>query len=203
MPHSMEKVEVTAFDAARLKAIESYALLEHQLAGLLLPLLGVKKEAYTIFFRITNTRSRYSIITALLRDLDDKEARKFWKSIEKALTKIDGIRNNIIHWLAIVDIGEVGGPNNRPQPPKKSLRPGHSFGPDVKLTIDDLQKFKADADDLTVIVTFFGQYLGGHIEPQIREAWKKVFVQPLTDETSKLLKQCLLRKAQEPAPRAP
>lgn len=59
MADPMKKVEVTAFDAARINAIDYYAMLEAMIAGLLCPLLGVTSQAYTIFFRIANTRSRY------------------------------------------------------------------------------------------------------------------------------------------------
>lgn len=136
MADPMKKVEVTAFDAARINAIDYYAMLEAMIAGLLCPLLGVTSQAYTIFFRIANTRSRYSIIDALLRDAKQREARKFWQSIEKELVRLDGIRNSIVHWAAVVDLGVVGGPDHLKQAAKKFLRPGHSFETEARLTIE-------------------------------------------------------------------
>lgn len=191
MTDPMEKVEMTAFDAARIKAIDHHALLEHSIAGLLCPLLGVKKQAFTVFFRISNTRARYSIIDALLRDAKQTEARKFWQSIEKELTKIDGTRNNIVHWTAIVDLGVVGGPDHLKQAAQKYLRPGHTFEPQPRLTIEDMNKFVADASKLVTPLTILNCYLSGQFDVETREALKQIFRQPINDQTQVALLQCL------------
>ena len=53
MADPLELVQVSAFDAARLNAIDAYAGLESTLASILGPLLGSPENARTIFFRIT------------------------------------------------------------------------------------------------------------------------------------------------------
>jgi hypothetical protein len=152
-----DKVEVSLFDATRLKAINSYASLEFVLSLVLAALLRIDHAlASIVFFRVTNTRSRYAIIFDLLRKRYGSQFTPFWKSLEGKLSALDNRRNNIIHWLHVASVSleqAAGGVET-----ETALRPQHRFvaGDDSdKVTVETMEEFATECLALGHLVAFF------------------------------------------------
>jgi len=193
--NDLNKIEVTAFDASRLTALNQYAMLEVQLAHLLQTLLDTSiSKANTIFYRVTNTRSRYAIIDSLISLTDDASARKFWSKIEKDLNPIDQFRNNLVHWVPVVDLGNSS--EVLKNTPHQSLQPGHSIYKQdaARLTAVDIQKRLPDINRMTLLVSVFRWYFGETFPEPQRSAWREIFLQPITDQTAEALAQSLTPK---------
>ena len=200
MDDSLKKIEVAAFDAARIKAIDNYALLEAMLASILSDVLDVNiSKALIIFYRVVNTRSRMGIISDLLAKSPHAETRPFWRSVEKEIVRIDGVRNQIIHWISVYDHGSIGGPDT-PQP-KITLRPGQLT--DNELTLADLTKFTNDVQALVRELTYYGIYLTSQkFSPDERAALQQIFQRPRDDQTRPALETVLFSKARRPPPQS-
>lgn len=93
-------IEINSFDKARVVALKQYAEIELELVRLLHNLLNVDHAiASAILFQITNTRSRYAIISSILEIKFNETWKLPWKMLEKWLVSIDSRRNHIVHWL--------------------------------------------------------------------------------------------------------
>jgi hypothetical protein len=90
---------LSPFDIARFAALKEYAELEYELCLLFRNLLGVESDvAGAIFYQISNTRTRYAIITSLI-DINQGGRLKAWKKLETWLTPRDTARNHLTHWF--------------------------------------------------------------------------------------------------------
>src|SRR3990167_130630 len=87
--------------AHRGKAIQGYAQLESALCFLMSSLGNIPlPTATTIFYKITSTGSRNSILEKLLHEKHGSKFNLFWNAYFKELRPIDLKRNEIVHWLA-------------------------------------------------------------------------------------------------------
>ena len=189
MPGSTDKVLVPLFDAERLRSLERYAALEMKLAFLLSALLGVDGgKGFVIFYRITNTRSRYAIISDLLARSEFAETKPFWTSLEKALVKLDSFRNNIVHWVPWVELDDGGGPTKA-----KRQSPGHrglGAHPDP-ITVERLLAFQEDISALTTPMVMYISYLRDPAVAPLHDTLRRIFLQPIDDQTTEALLSAL------------
>ncbi len=87
------------FDEARMLALKEYASLEHELCLLLKGVLQVEAPiASAIFYGISSTRARYTIIDSILEIRHPDTFHKPWNRIERWLGPRDTARNHIVHW---------------------------------------------------------------------------------------------------------
>lgn len=85
---------------ARLELINEYAELEHQLCAAFGQAAKINPEiAKVIFFQISNTRSRYAIMSKVLSIHHSNQCSRSWPKIEKWLTPCDTARNHVVHWV--------------------------------------------------------------------------------------------------------
>lgn len=90
---------------ARAEAIQGYANLEQNLCELFSYVSDTNPVvAGTIFFRLTNTRSRLAIINSLIRLKHQNTYNLFWNSVDKMLKDLDSDRNSIVHWHMAVNM---------------------------------------------------------------------------------------------------
>jgi hypothetical protein len=90
---------------ARGKAIQAYAELESALCSLMAATGETSREtALAIFYKITNTHARNSIIEKLLHKKCGPKFNPFWNKYVRELRKIDLKRNEIVHWLAAANV---------------------------------------------------------------------------------------------------
>jgi hypothetical protein len=93
--------------AIRGYAIQAYATLEQGLCILFSNLAGIDFDtAAIIFFRITNTSSRNSILEKLFQKRMGDSYSLFRNSLIAQLRPIDIERNAIVHWNTVTDIGD-------------------------------------------------------------------------------------------------
>lgn len=94
------------FASLRGFAMTYYATLEQSLCGLFAALSDTTPNtAATIFFKITNTRSRMTILDKLFK-AKVRGYRAFWNSVSKEVGQLDQKRNEIVHWAVSVDISD-------------------------------------------------------------------------------------------------
>lgn len=200
MDASLAKVEVAAFDAARLRAIDQYALLEARLAWLLSIVLGVDiGKANVVFYRVVNARSRMGIISDLLAKSPFAETKPYWRSVEKAVIRIDGLRNRIIHYVSVYDHGTTGG--TTPGTPKRTLLPGADFSTESQLTLEDLQSFKADVQTLATEIMYYAIFLRGDEKGSDHApALLEIFRRPRDGQSRLALEKVLFPTAPPPPP---
>lgn len=169
------------FDNARMDAIKAYAQLEHSLALILKYLIGSDAEtAWAIFFRIANTRSRYAIISDLLKLKHGSEYSKAWQKLEKWLVPLDTTRNHLVHWVTISDT-VVQRTHRRVQawekPTLKNPVSRFSSGPNSpSYSLLDLLRYHNDTMAMAGVISFFAQCLN----PAQPFALREKFQQPIT-----------------------
>ena len=105
------KASEDQFWALRGHAIQAYASLEQSLCRLLAYLGAMSGEvAALIFFRITSTQARNTILEKLFRYKFGDKFNLFRNSLISQLRPIDTERNEIVHWNTVnnVGVGEGG-----------------------------------------------------------------------------------------------
>lgn len=101
----LTKHDDTSLHIARAIAINNYAALEQALCALFSRAAAIdNRAAAIIFFKVVNTRSRMGMLDKLLKHRFPEEPRTYFKSIDSTLKKIDGLRNQIVHWVASTSI---------------------------------------------------------------------------------------------------
>lgn len=174
---------VTAFDARRIRAMSAYASLELALSYLLSTLLGSgPKKGGAVFFRIVNTRSRCLILSDLLELEYGDEFKKFWASLEKRLNRLDQTRNKLIHWVGVVDYGNLSDTN----PPNVSLKNPRSLhsknSNQPHLSLDEMQSFETECVVTSGIALHFNAFLQN---PKKDGSFREIFQRPIDDQTLK------------------
>jgi len=133
--------------AARGKAIQGYAELESALCHLLIAVTGMSWEAgVTIFYKITNTNARSTILEKLLHQKSGTKFSAFWNPYVKELRQIDLKRNEIVHWLAAANV--LMNPNGQIAVGVTLIPPGsvHTKSSHIHITSRDLYKFAIKCD---------------------------------------------------------
>lgn len=158
---------------ARAGAIETYAGLEGQLGMLFARLLGVDLQtAGIVFYRIVNTRSRNTILEKLLHLKHGAAYDAFWNSLVKHIRKLDGWRNEVVHWRAR-GVG-FGGPEYVLVLAATDIWDPSPNGP--CWDVENLKYFHAYA----LFVTKLVEQLRRHFEgAPIDDAWLQIFREPV------------------------
>src|SRR4051794_30862433 len=87
------------FLVVRAAAIQSYADLEQGTCRLFAHLTGLSdRVAGIIFFKLSNARSRLAILERLKRLKYGNTFSLYFNSLTKEIQRLDGTRNNIVHW---------------------------------------------------------------------------------------------------------
>lgn len=136
---------------ARVKAIEAYSELEHGLIRLISFLAGTDVfVGYAIFTRIGSAHAREAIASDLHRMKFKEESTSFITSVLKAVRKLDGQRNNIIHWTMAANI--TPGREESYLAPTSLHRFAHG---DARLRASDLREFSVEAWFVTAHINFY------------------------------------------------
>jgi hypothetical protein len=103
IPSAMRDAAKDNFWALRAHAIQAYARLEQSLCILLSCLGDMRPQvAAIIFFKITSSRARDSVLEKLIKKKHGSLYSTFWKSAFKHLGQLSEKRNQIVHWNAKV-----------------------------------------------------------------------------------------------------
>lgn len=170
--------------ANRGKAIQGYAQLESSLCSMMAELGGIPREtSLTIFFKITSTGSRNSILEKLLHAKHGSKFNLFWNCFFKELRPIDTKRNEIVHWLAAananLDAENVLHVGVTLIPPSSAS--SQIAGPILKLTSKDLIAFAKKCDDFSRLANMFLASTSPSYgaDPESMKPWLDIFQQPL------------------------
>jgi hypothetical protein len=111
----------TDMQIARAVAIEEYASVESAMSRVFAALLGTTdRKGSIVFFAIVNTRSRNSILEALLEDKHGKKYDAYWYGepgspgkprtggLITLIRQLDDLRNHIVHWHPVRQISQSG-----------------------------------------------------------------------------------------------
>lgn len=183
MDTSAQLVQVTAFDAARIRAIDAYGTLEFHLVLLLSVLLNTElSRASVILTSVVNSRSRNRILTEFLKIEHGTTYLPFWRQIDKNIRTLDQIRNNIVHWTAVMDMGDI--PSTKNQEIITLQHPRKLIGQDSereKLSLKDLQDFIQNCNKTSSHILAF--YFLFRDYATSSEASRDIFRQPPGDQT--------------------
>lgn len=167
--------------AARIYAIDAYGAIELALSILVSTLLGVDvRDGAAIVMRMTNTRSRYALISDLLQKPAFAPWRPFWVGLEKMLKPLDATRNNVVHWMAVVNLDS---------PADASLRSVKSFlGGQGGLSVGEIAAFAQDCERMNTLITLYEQFLR---KPHPAGAYESIFRSKADDQSLKALLRIL------------
>jgi hypothetical protein len=175
------------FLVRRAQAIQAYATIEGSLERVFAQLLGCDPEdAAHIFFQITNTSSRTSIISGLIERRCDQRYHPFWNGIPRTPDKkglwnivrdLDLRRNQIVHWHQMLDI------NVDKVPPSRTVylvRPAAWQSQDVKgmVSSDEMREFTLKADFASRSMNMFCAFLAGQMDEASKRTWREICRRP-------------------------
>ena len=169
------------FWANRGKAINSYASLEQALCTLFSQVGEMKSDvAGVIFFKITNTMARNSIIEKLIGKKHGTTYNLFWNAYLRELRTIDLKRNEIVHWVAVTNVAVDS---------KSVLHVGVSLAPpnfwgqtatSPRIVSSDLLAFSKKCSDFARLASMFYLATNGSMMDSADAApWLDIFQQPL------------------------
>lgn len=156
----------------RANAIDAYAGLERSLASLFSMLLDIDQDLATlVFYRIVNARSRNAMLQELITRKYGITYKRYWDSMFRFITKLDGKRNEIVHW----HIGGIREPS--------LTHPKHFFWEDQSddgVTINQIEDFICRAKFANCSIFVFSLLMSGAVsEADGQTAWRKTFLQPV------------------------
>ena len=170
--------------ANRGKAIQGYAQLEDSLCRLFAALGDIPPAtARTVFFKMTSTGSRNSILEKLLHAKHGQKFNPFWNSYLNKLRNIDTTRNEIVHWLAaanakfddqnILRVGVTLIPPGAPMAAVPSSSP--------RLISLDLRTFANKCDEFAHLANMFAISTNPlpNADSNALNLWLEIFQQPL------------------------
>jgi hypothetical protein len=175
------------FDEARMRALKDYAELEHQICLLLMAVLKVEAEiASAVFYQISNTRSRYAIISSLLDIRHKQTFAKAWPRLEHWLKPRDSARNHIVHWgrdesvMVFAPIDNEGEPSVHITPYlANNVRKWRSDS-EAGLTYSE-DSLRDEAFNVRVMMHIINRFALSIREPA-DWPWTDIFQQPIADQ---------------------
>jgi hypothetical protein len=173
-------VEQDPIWANRGKAIQGYAMLEQAFSSLLSTLGGMTREtATTIFYKITNTGSRNSIIEKLLHAKYGTRFNLFWNAYLKEMRQIDLKRNEIVHWLTVMYAAM--NTQNMMIVGIALIPPGQAASvTDNRITSDHLIAFAEKCDVFARLCHMFWGVIADEQMPlDAKQSWLEIFERPL------------------------
>jgi hypothetical protein len=174
---------------ARANAIQAYANVEQSLSMLFSHLLGTTmQKAGVVFFRITNSHSRNTIISSLLTLQYGNSFDAFWHGqnhqpgMLTLVRQLDSRRNEIVHWHVSDNVHLDGETQMRHQtlnPPNFWAQSGAS------ITVADLVEFCRKADFVQRSLTFFwitmhNPSLDNPLPENALLPWRDIFSRPVS-----------------------
>jgi hypothetical protein len=171
--------------ATRGKAIQGYADLENALCHLLVAVSDMSwQAAITIFYKITNTNARNSILEKLLHQKCSTKYNVFWNPLSQEIRQIDLKRNEIVHWLAAA---------NAQMNSEGQLLVGVTLIPPasvvaktskIHITSSDLHKFAIRCDEIARITSGLAMRIkpvegGPPVDETLPDIFQQPFVYPL------------------------
>lgn len=176
--------EISSFDFARFVALKQYSDLEYQLCMLLQITLKIEAEAAAIIFhRITNMRTKYTIIAELLK-LDDRlNFEQHWKKIAKWLAPCDEARNKIVHWehgnTIVITIGDSETTTVHDNPHLQN--PAKRFQPSQHANTISESDIWVSRDKMRVMMHIVNRLWLSLTDPE-QWPWLEIFQQPNTHQ---------------------
>jgi hypothetical protein len=173
---------------SRALAIEAYAKMEFALCRLLALLLGTsEKKSSIIFYTITSSRARNTIIKAMLSETFGDKYDVYWfghpgtpgkpktGGLMTLIRQLDSARNDIVHWQTIVNHADSS-------QPRYELRPGHFWHRGLfenSITSEELIEFSKKADFVVCSILMFENYQSRRdLTPEALKTWPQIFGHP-------------------------
>ena len=176
---------------ARANAIQQYSNVELGLCKIFGDLLGTEPElAGVVFFRITASRARNTIISSLLKRKTAKQYDAYWNGAPNThkrhgmftlIGELDGKRNEIVHWQTATNIAISDGGVAASQ----SLVPPNVWGiksDSPSISVKDLNAFSVKADFVARSLNMFAIIALNRAQIDVGEqqTWLRIFEQPAT-----------------------
>lgn len=163
-------------------AIQSYANLEQSLCRLFAEVSGTTLDiASIIFFKITSSSARDTILDKLMEKKYGDTHSVFWKSAGKIIATLTQTRNHIVHWnVANLNKDGISGlvlmvPNIFDWVLNRTSEP--------PITIVDILEFNEKCHTVTRLCHMFFCFHHPHLTttwtPELRQAWRDIFQQPI------------------------
>ncbi|WP_425069044.1 hypothetical protein [Reyranella sp.] len=164
--------------AQRGHAIQAYATLEQALCSLMAQFGNMApRTAGTIFFRISNTRTRLRIVEELMKASVGNPYPDFWKQVQSLVGGLDGQRNEIVHWHTVqgVHVTEKGGTLTG-----LTLAPPNFWAQSPAAhTVETMKDFVQKCAFTSSLLNMYGSLLAGHLSGDAEKTWRGIFLQPV------------------------
>jgi hypothetical protein len=162
------------------QAIQSYAILEQSLCHALAQLGDMNSDtSLTIFYKITNTSSRDSILERLLHKKHGARFNLFWNAYFKQLRQINLRRNELVHWLSAMNVGF--NEQNIMMVGITLIHPAslEDKAPSNQLTSKDLIAFSEKCEIFARLCNMFCMATSDKVDEDTKKTWLEIFQQPL------------------------
>jgi hypothetical protein len=167
---------ISELNAVRGAAIQSYARLEQSLCGMFAYLAGVTDQiAGIIFFKMVNARSRIAVLERLKRLKHGDEFNLYFNSIMAEAGRLDGLRNQLIHWHTVHSVAATKAGNDW----DVFLSPPNfwDFGINSPtMTLDNIREFDDRCDVFSRGLNMLKRYW---LNQESAASWRDRFEQPL------------------------
>lgn len=166
------------FAILRVQAINAYGQLEQAQLSLFAALLGADMiKAATVLAAMQNARSRHIVIQDLLRISQGDKYKKFYAKLQTELSKLDGERNKIVHWMEMGAI--IGGGEFNPERDIFLAEHPNLFGL-RKVHASDLRSFVNRTHFYSRLVFKFAEHLQRPNIPvaENKTPWREIFLRP-------------------------
>ncbi|CDN48736.1 hypothetical protein [Neorhizobium galegae] len=178
-----EQVQIPAFKAARLDAIENYIAMEHNYIAIISILLKIPHEqAISIASGMLNSKSRLVLVGDLIQPLAT-EAMPFWQEVRERIERLDIMRNKIVHWIEVYQEGPRDDTGKVISPTVSKLVPWKTFvGTDKSaLDIHALREFSARVKYTNQLLAHLAAYF--LYSPEMKLTFRSIFVKKPDDNT--------------------
>jgi hypothetical protein len=172
----------------RASAIASYTVLEASMCHLFTSATGMdQRRGGLVFFRMVNAKSRLTVLETLWNEQIGPEFKPFTKAVLNRLRRLDGIRNQIVHWSVVQTVSMSNGTLDL----QGAVLDAHLQRPDywwqteksTTLTIQDILDFGHEAQTESRALNVFPIVAYPHLSyPEMAaafESWRDIFLQPL------------------------
>lgn len=190
-----EQVQISAFKAARLDAIEKYIAMEHNYIAIISILLKIQHEqAISIASGMLNSRSRLVLVEELIEQ-SVSEALPFWKGTRERIENLDAMRNKIVHWVEVYQDGPRDQAGKMPSPVVSKLMPWKTFvGRDKSaLDIHALRDFSNRAQYTNQLLANLAGYV--LYSPEMKLKFRNIFTKKPDKNTLNQLNDLIEKSA--------
>jgi len=161
---------------SRARAIQSYANVEHGLCALLAAFAQTDIHSATVIMFKIGAHPRNAILDDLMDYRYRDEYGTFWRSLMKRVRRLDGVRNNIVHWHEYIGLTATTATVGLSRPATWYSSSGIST-----MSVSAIDEFSAECGFVGRLLNVFHSHLLGKlkVDDPDDKPWHGVFKEPI------------------------